>query len=260
MSDWLYRPGVGTFIRVEVPWWGVGAMISGAISLLPEVGPAYCYVRNAFFNTYDGRACFDGSISSNSFDWFFEQTLNEDILWRMRSYRDEKLLPINSHLSREVIDMCRRRVKNLLRVKGEFFERSHAAVGDLSEALGVHYRGTDKYTEVVRVDPIVVATRAREIVVSRGLKRVLLCTDEIEVVQAFMDVLGDTLVHFTDHIRVSGKDGLHQSSGSYLHALEAFTEIISLGLCRSMLIGKSCFADAALLLSSDNILDWEYYN
>lgn len=235
-------------------------MLSGAISLLPDIGPVYCYVRNAFFNTYDGRTGFHGGISSNSFDWFFEQTLNEDILWRMRSYRDEKVLPINSHISKETIATFRARVKNLLRVKQEFYTRSFEAVGDVSEALGVHYRGTDKYTEVARVDPLVVAIRARDIAANRGLKRVLLCTDEIEVIDAFKNVLGDTLSYFGAHIRVSGQVGLHQSSGSYLHALEAFTEIISLGLCRSMLIGRSCFADAALLLSSENILDWEYYN
>ena len=235
-------------------------MISGAISLLPENGPAYCYVRNVFFNTYDGVNGFSKDISSNSFDWFFTQSLNEDILWRMRSYRDEHLFPINAHIDRNTVELFRCRVKKLLRVKEQFYTWSRERVGELSETLGVHYRGTDKYTEVERVDPAIVAIKALEIAQSKGLERVLLCTDEIEVVAAFKSVLGDMLVCFEPHIRVSGKVGLHQSSGSYLHALEAFTEIISLGLCRWMLIGSSCFADAALLLSSENMLDWEYYN
>lgn len=125
--------------------------------------------------------------------------------------------------------------------------------------LGVHYRGTDKKAEVAMPPIEEVIEKIRSNQISRQLPHVLICTDDQNFLTRCLNDLSG-VCYFENHLRAAGLQGLHTIAGSVRQCLEVMTEIRALGFCSHLLLGRSCVADAALFLSDDRLISWEYYN
>ena len=125
--------------------------------------------------------------------------------------------------------------------------------------LGVHYRGTDKITELPRIPYGHIFGRIDHL--KSSYDKILICTDE----NLFLEKvpLKDYL-YFKSHIRSSQPRsddyvyGLHHTGLGLEHVYEAVIEIIALGMCDHIVISRSCFAVAALIHSTQRCT-WEYY-
>lgn len=77
------------------------------------------------------------------------------------------------------------------------------------ETISVLYRGTDKYTEVRLGPPQAFLNATYQILNQTGAKKVLVQTDQTQVLEFFKQELGDIVVNFEETPSTSGKDAMN---------------------------------------------------
>lgn len=77
------------------------------------------------------------------------------------------------------------------------------------ETISVLYRGTDKYTEVRLGSPQGFLSATHQILNQTGAKKVLVQTDQTQVLEFFKQELGDIVVNFEETPSTSGKDAMN---------------------------------------------------
>jgi hypothetical protein len=242
-------------IDVRTSWWGLGAIIAASTSHLVNLK------NNPTFFWWSQWYTHEEKPNTNIFEWFYEQP-QELITSTFREW-DTATLEINGHQTPEFVKLARRRWKEVLGKQVDklgCFQRAFELLCNAPSpnVLGVHYRGTDKRNEVPILPAEQIVKNIRQIQSSRNLPTVLVCTDDQNfLTYCISQVTG--VIYFPDHLRVVGTVGLHQKLGSPRQCAETMTEILALGLCRHLYLGRSCVADSALFLSQDNTT-WEYYS
>jgi len=78
-----------------------------------------------------------------------------------------------------------------------------------SETIAVLYRGTDKYTEVRLGSPQAYLQAVQQVLQQTNAKKVLVQTDQTQVLDYFKQELGDMVVHFEETPTTSGKDAMN---------------------------------------------------
>jgi len=78
-----------------------------------------------------------------------------------------------------------------------------------SETISVLYRGTDKYTEVRLGSPQAYLQAVQQVLQQTNAKRVLVQTDQTQVLNFFKQELGDMVVHFEETPTTSGKEAMN---------------------------------------------------
>lgn len=239
-------------IRIVVPWWGLGAMISATTSHLLKLTEKpiidwwnHWYTRQEYALT-------------NIFNWFYNQS-DELPCPIVHTEWDFDTFAINDYRSPALVQEARTKWRWLL--NGQMDKcgcLGNAMIRVQGEVLGVHYRGTDKRSEVPMPPTSAIIDIIKRTQQARGLSTVLICTDDQSfLTRCLAEIPG--ILYFQNHLRAHGTVGIHEAAGSYRQCLETMTEILALGLCRHLLLGRSCVADAALFLSNDSTT-WEYYN
>jgi len=78
-----------------------------------------------------------------------------------------------------------------------------------SETISVLYRGTYKYTEVRLGSPQAYLQAVQQVLQQTNAKRVLVQTDQTQVLNFFKQELGDMVVHFEETPTTSGKEAMN---------------------------------------------------
>jgi len=78
-----------------------------------------------------------------------------------------------------------------------------------SETIAVLYRGTDKYTEVRLGSPQAYLQVVQQILQQTNAKKVLVQTDQTQVLNFFKQELGDLVVYFEETPSTTGKDAMN---------------------------------------------------
>lgn len=244
------------YIEITVPWWGLGALITSTTSHLlrcrgiPTIG---------WWSQWYTR---EDRPKTNIYEWFWDQPAPHVVHYLYREW-DLSVFAANERRSKELVAAARQRWWEVIGPQADKTGCFQAAVNLLMQAkqpgvLGVHYRGTDKRSETP-VPPIpALIENIKAIQRDSGLQTLLICTDD----QTFLTeccAVFPHLLYFKQHLRVAGVRGLHEQLGSPRQCVETMIEILALGLCNHLYLGRSCVADAALFLSRAD-LTWEYYN
>lgn len=249
MHQQIVRPECGRYIVADEPWAGLGYLIGSAVSRLKEDQPSYVYMYNEFYRPGNH------SQRGNKWDWLFDQKLL-DIPYKISQGRNHIVMPCNSRLSTETVHRYRRIIKDQWKVKAEILAESSRYVPQ-GGCLGVHYRGTDKLAEVERPSLDMVAEKIKQCLARHGLGQVLLATDDNRALLGLRARLDRPVLWFEKHMRGNNDVGVHQQFGGYRQARETMVEIMAIGMCDHMLVGRSSVADSMLLLGKS---DWTYYN
>lgn len=78
-----------------------------------------------------------------------------------------------------------------------------------SETIAVLYRGTDKYTEVRLGSPQAYLQAVQQLLQQTNAKKVLVQTDQTQVLDFFKQELGDMVVHFDETPTTSGQEAMN---------------------------------------------------
>jgi len=78
-----------------------------------------------------------------------------------------------------------------------------------SETISVLYRGTDKYTEVRLGSPQAYLQAVQQVLQQTNAKRVLVQTDQTQVLNFFKQELGNMVIHFEETPTTSGKEAMN---------------------------------------------------
>lgn len=78
-----------------------------------------------------------------------------------------------------------------------------------SETIAVLYRGTDKYTEVRLGSPQAYLQAVQQLLHQTNAKKVLVQTDQTQVLDFFKQELGDMVVHFDETPTTSGQEAMN---------------------------------------------------
>lgn len=249
----LHHNPVTEHIRINTPWWGLGAMVSATSSQLIKINTIPTIEWWNHFYTGEPRP------STNIFNWFYRQPQKPSQVIIYENW-DERVLGINAYRDTNLVQLVREKWQLILNRRLSVADGPAAtgsSIQKLPGVLGVHYRGTDKRAEVPMPpsgDIVDVIKKAQK---AHNLPSVLICTDDQDFIdRCLLDI--PAMLYFKNHLRISGTVGLHQAAGSYRQCKETMVEIKALGLCRHLILGRSCVADAALFLGSSPT--WEYYN
>lgn len=193
----------------------------------------------------------------NMFEWWWSNwPLPTNVtVWTDTTYCD-KTHPSNVLLGKDSVRLAslRQLADRRFRCRASQFVKMVNVIGSLQHLphplLGIHYRGTDKHTEIPRVpfDQVFECYKRQP-----PHAAVFLATDEIAAVEWFSERIPGLLVN--PHIRSATLDGIHIGQGSQQHAEEAMLDILTLGVCDTLLLGRGNFSDMALIFGrTQNIL------
>jgi len=163
-------------------------------------------------------------------------------------------LPINNHMDPDKLTTIRKYAQPLLttKLKPPYIP---------PKTLGIHYRGTDKHEELSRpyvLGPTYQPTpikkiiqQAQQLKQEKNLNHILMCTDDenIHIPQEY--------IHFPNHLRNQLGHFYIAPKQKARQTIEALTELLALAQCEHLLIGRSCFSEAALILGNST---YTYYN
>ena len=120
--------------------------------------------------------------------------------------------------------------------------------------LGIHVRGTDM-KEKWRNHPIVGTTEeylvaAKEEFSTGKYEQILLCTDDQNVLDMFLESFGDILIYYSDVARTTGSVGvfikdMEREQHRYKLGLEVLRDVYALADCDALVCGLSQVAFAA---------------
>ena len=103
-------------------------------------------------------------------------------------------------------------VKRFFSPSDVVLERKNALMSkyeiDPNETIAVLYRGTDKYTEVRLASPEAYLQAVQQVMQQTGPKKVLVQTDQTQVLNFFKQELGDMVVHFEETPSTTGRDSM----------------------------------------------------
>jgi hypothetical protein len=117
------------------------------------------------------------------------------------------------------------------------------------KTLGVHYRGTDKYTEAQPVSPETLIGNIKTFLqMNTDYKSLFLITDEDRVVQLFLTLMNDCQIKIitTNSKKTKTNIPIHfLNSCNIEHAKQALVDSISLSKCDFVIKTSSCLSDWA---------------
>lgn len=120
--------------------------------------------------------------------------------------------------------------------------------------LGVHIRGTDfnvgyvTHPKTISVD--VYIKTIKKFFSSGKYNKIFIATEDINLLDSFKEVFGNSLVYYDDVFRTSGKTGPHGTQNDrplhhYKLGLEVLRDIYTLAYCDSLICGMSQVSFAA---------------
>lgn len=227
---------------------GLGSMITKVMSQLhriPASESVHVYATSPLY----------AKGSENVWEWYFvNPELRDDATeWPETTY-DEETMPFNTRLGDNVplLKTHRRMVLRRVTQRFEIYNKSRSVILPQHRTLGIHYRGTDKSTEVPRVPYEVVLEQA--LALMPGHQATFLATDEQEAAEWFSARIPGLTINL--HRRTNDRRGLHITTGDRQQANETMLDIYCLSLCDSLLLGRGNVADLALIFGSTDAIHY----
>lgn len=221
---------------------GLGSLFTVLISQLlkiPENEVVHVYATSKLY----------APNGENIFDWFFwnPRLDRKAEAWPGTGY-DEAANPFNQKLGKD----CER-LKSLRQMRTRFMFPQGSALWARARSIvprgtvGIHYRGTDKFTEVPRVPYDAVLQSYRQ---NGHGRNVFLATDEEEASDWFAARIPGLVIN--PHQRTDGEIGVHLLHGGRWQAEEAMLDIFCLAQCETLLVGRGNFSDMACIFGNTN--------
>ena len=236
-----HTPANHKAITITVPHWGIGAQITAIASWMQQPDTITATFKTSYLFEIPPIPPETTPICTNRNHW----------------------LPINIHMDPDKLAIIRKHAQPLLTTK---LKPPHIP----PKTLGIHYRGTDKHGELSRpyeIGPTYEPTpikkimqQAYELKQEKNLTHILLCTDDENI------HIPPECIHFPNHLRNQLGHFETYDALSYhriapeqqaRHTIEALTELLALAQCEHLLIGRSCFSEAALILGNST---YTYYH
>lgn len=179
----------------------------------------------------------------NIFDWYFANEKRSAVTETRVVVYDAEAFPHTLRLDEDLIRLrgLRTTTRRRFRVRANLRDKAAAIVP--LRTLGIHYRGTDKYTEIPRVP--YETTYRRFLALPRTYDRVFLSTDETAAAAWFADRIPGLVLN--PHQRTDDRGGLHLTQGGRQQADEAMLDMLCLAACDTLLLTRSNFSDWALI-------------
>lgn len=154
-----------------------------------------------------------------------------------------------------------RYIEQYMQVKPEIVEMVDRIIVEKqldAGVLGVHIRGTDMKNSTGHPHPPTIAEYTRHIetfIKKYDVKKILLCSDEADIIQEFSRKYGDMIVTTDSYRSTDGATAVH-TSGSYVRenhryllGLEVLVDALLLSRCDYLISGKSNVPLAAILMN-----------
>lgn len=221
-----YNPGLGMFASANQV---IGQIYQFETGQLPNVtGLAIDFGENGLF--------YDSNYGSNWWTYYFEPiTLgtheNASLYYPTREqYADawyqRKLLP--KVIAAEI-------VKKYVHIKPHIQEKIDAIVDRYfagHHTIGVHYRGTDKFTEAPRINYEIVFEEIDKHIPEEKFYIIFVATDEVDFLKAAQERYSDRVVAIEAHRSEGGNEGIHfANKHNYLLGEEALLDACLLSKC-----------------------------
>lgn len=247
-------------LKSEVSWWGIGAHLVAIAWNIHKIDHENFIVDIRMRQSSD----------NNIFDFLFDDhtiaehsatnIISNDVLLCCDKFVDSPVLLNGYYNDIDLIKSIRASIK-CLKFKEEFISKARSFIPD-GKVLGVHYRGTDKHTDIPTIKPYGVCQSVKKKMAE--FDHVILCSDDEAAQEIFKKEL-PSIITF-NHVRSPKNSiskfgtpyGLHHSGYGLRHIREAVVEMLALGMCDHIMVARSCFSDAAILYSIDDVT-WSYY-
>ncbi len=228
-------------IRIEMPHDGgfgsVLTMILSNLLKLPAGEKADVYANSKHY----------ADPGVNMIDWYFAVDVSSELpaeTWYKQYF--EELHNHNTLLGRDTarVQSLRAVARQHLPIKPHLLQAArYAACG---ARIGVHYRGTDKFTETPRVSYEAFEKTIRALPGFEPMTPIFLSTDEQAALEWFCERFN--VVANKSHFRTNRSDFLCAvGEGGRKAADEAVRDILCLATCPTLVVGRGNFSDMAIV-------------
>lgn len=211
---------------------GLGALFTIAASQLlkmPDGEDVWVHLNSSLY----------APQGENMWEWYFQNPTPRNQMVKWPGGWDANTYQNNTKLGRNRWGLARLRKlrkRRFVPILGLFDPKVPA------NAVGINYRGTDKYTETPRI-PYENVLRSYQL---HGQGRpAFLVTDEKAAAEWFQEKIPGIVMH--PHLRINGKEGLHVVHGGRDHANEAMLDLWCLSRCSTLLLGRGNYSDWAAI-------------
>jgi hypothetical protein len=226
---------------------GFGATLSNAVVLLDhfETLPGFRGVCSSNPLYLDPTA--PGDLMELYFDRLTPKLDESCTIVRFRNQYDISVHPLGRGLT---IEKAHELFNSHFRIKPEFTEAAQAFQSENLGAIGVHFRGSDKRFEALRVDWDAVTKLVDECLNSSICTRVFVATDELEFINHMRTRYGSRISALDCQHLSKGGIGAHFVGGSgFEKGREALLTILLLSMCKLCIRGPSHLSAWAKILN-----------
>lgn len=121
------------------------------------------------------------------------------------------------------------------------------------ECVGIHYRGTDGWVHVDRIDIDEYVEEAKKEMKRLNTDSIFLCTDEVNIIEKFEDKLPEANITYHNTMKANTDHGLHFKSMSKKRKMRMGDEVIldsfALSNCKSVICKTSNLITHARILN-----------
>lgn len=162
--------------------------------------------------------------------------------------------------SKELVSQINKNVLNLMKINHKVSDWVDDDVNKVKKmkCIGIHIRGTDMVTNTNHPDPFS-PSRVIDFLVENNINNlydsIMLCTDEVEIIQKMKEEFGkEKIIVFNSWRASKGRnEGVHNSSEyprvnhHYKLGLEVLRDMLCLATCDAFICGPSNVAYAAIV-------------
>lgn len=245
---------------------------TGLCALLRYTVEALCFADSLGFSPFvkwgRGTVYYEDELSSytdNAFLYYFEPVSNVSQIVN-RQYASWKLEDIEFYMQKkwspyriddEELLLCAGSFKkhiHLNRQTADYIEQNVKSIIKNQKVLGVHARGTDfnigykDHPKAITSDSYI--EKAKELFEARCYDKIFIATEDMNLLNSFIDTFGEKLVYYEDVFRSCDNTGPHGMQDKrplhhYKLGLEVLRDIYTLAHCDSLVCGLSQVSFAA---------------
>jgi hypothetical protein len=217
---------------------GLGSLLTVTMSQLlkfPLTQPVHVHMCSKVY----------APAGDNMFDWYFSNPPVSRVTKTQEVVYDDQAFPHTTQLGKDLVRLrgLRATAERRLRLRSSSLIAKSRFLNH-PRTLGIHYRGTDKFTEIARVPYETTFRKFQKL--PETYSRVFLSTDETAAAEWFAKRIPGLILN--PHQRTDNPGGLHLTQGGRQQADETMLDIRCLSLCDTLLVTRSNFSDWALIL------------
>lgn len=245
---------------------------TGFCALLRYTVEALCFAESLGFSPFvmwgKGTVYYENELSSytdNVFLYYFEsvssvrQIINEQyVSWKLDDiefYIQKKWSPYC--IDDEELFLCAASYKKHIHLNSQaanYIDQSIKSIIKNNKVLGVHARGTDFNVGYINhpkaITSNIYISKAKELFNTGNYDKIFIATEDVNLLNSFIDAFGEELVYYDDVFRTSGMALPHGTQSNrplhhYKLGLEVLRDIYTLAHCEGLVCGLSQVSFAA---------------